>query len=315
MAIKAQAWERLALAIGGTAATFAKIDRSLLPLGFSFKGGPGGGKNAVHVTLPYVTALAVAPCAPLPSEAGAFVAKAASAFRVSTSREIFDRDENARPGFLRATRTIIGMTHEGSEPQSLLAFIENEIAYWASQSAEARRDALSLPEVLGEIRIDAEPLKAVVFIPTVGGSSQTLIRFAARSDEPAQGLLSGVASDAPRPVAPIRRGAVMSLALLVVAGEILADSWAKTSDRLPLSGQGKASSTVSSETETSVAGNEKAPGLPQPRASQNCNQPRDPKAGPSDSPKGNAARVCFQARASSRGPAVRKGHSHHEVRV
>jgi hypothetical protein len=76
VASKSQIWDAFAAATGGSPATYAKSDRSMLRHDRSFAGGPGGGGNTKHGDATYLAGLMVATASPFPSLAGADVGAA-----------------------------------------------------------------------------------------------------------------------------------------------------------------------------------------------------------------------------------------------
>lgn len=292
-------------------AVLAKLDLYLSKQGYSQGGGPGGGKNTVHVATPLLAHWCIGLTAPQISKAGEVVREAYNCMAQDYVRRRVEHvcDEAGRPtGQLRITETPVFGSLETAV--SLVDWVKRRIEDFALKTAAERAMLLDLPEAWrSRIIMEFEPLRARAEIWD-GGGEMTVYHFNPR-------IRSEMCVGRSQAIAHVASGASFPLTLLIVAGGILADGWEKSGGQLPFPGQEGVSSTTPSEpgiTTPKAAGNEKTPGLPQPRVSRNTNRPKKSQAGPTSTPENKCASLKRQAPMRLQPVGQHGVADHHEAR-
>ncbi len=250
MASKSQVWEAFAAATGGSAATFAKIDRSLLDAGHSFAGGVGGGRNTKHANAAYLANLVIATGSPFPSLSGADVSAArACIYFGSVYSMTYHRAGQLPDGVPKGP-------FEASQLQGT-SFAEWTVRQieWFADSGTDEPHSINYRRIDFEnswIRIDFAPFAAQASWQLAGDVGLTHY-FLSPDEVNARRHLAP--EEAARQMSRVRRSTLLSASLLLTAAELLTDARSKQGGKLPFSGPEKASASASSE-------NEKTPGLP-----------------------------------------------------
>jgi len=311
MALKSQVWKVLAAKFGGSAATLSKADLFLTAAGYSIPGSRGGGRDAIHATDSYLSAMVLS-TAGIPSEAGDIVRAARECrYRGSTlSVEGMHRGP-INPDLPLGHIDVPGLSYE--DPTATL---DNYVARVIRSVAVGGTDAIdTVPGYVWDfehsrIRVDFEPFAAQVEWRTQNGVVLTDY-FLTPSEVDAVRHLSP--REAAQKLARPRRSSVLPIELLFTAAELLADGWAKTGNQPTLLGKEDAPSGQEEASASASPTNEKTPDLPGSGASNHANLPQESKAGNSHTPGNNIVRAQNQARMDSRGASPGKGPAH-EVR-
>ncbi len=248
MASKSQVWEAFAAATGGSAATFAKIDRSLITHGHSSPGSPGGGRNTKPVKAIYLSNVFIAAGSPLPGFAGADVSDAhACEYRVSaysiTDPEMTASDVTPNPFQFP---DLIGITCAG-----YFGKVIEQIAAEGPRAAHLIGDR-RIDFDHSSLRIDFAPFRAQMDWQLAGGIGLTHYFITQHELEATYHLPP---EEAARQISRVRRSVRLSASLLLTAAELLTDDGSRQGGKLPFSGPEEASASATSE-------NEKTPVLP-----------------------------------------------------
>lgn len=250
MASKSQTWEAFAAATGGSPATYAKIDRSLLSSGHSFAGGAGGGRNTKHADTPYLASLIIASASLFPSLSGADVSAAHACIYFRSAYGMTDPSAGQLPA---------GIPEGPFEAQQLQGcsfakWTEQQIE-WLAENGAAEPHSINGRRIDFEnswIRVDFTPFAAQMSWQLAGDIGLT--HFFVSKDELSE-RRHLAPEEAARQMSRVRRSALVSASLLLTAADLLTDARSKQGGNLPFSGPEGASASAASE-------NEKAPVLP-----------------------------------------------------
>ena len=293
MASKSQAWEAFATATGGSAATYAKADRSLIAYNRSSPGSSGGGRAVKPVKAPYLASLIIASGSPFPSSAGADVSDAyACDYRVSaysiTDPEMTSADVTPNPFQFEDLVGVVCAEY--------LAKVIEQVAVCDTHEIDGRRIVFEH----SSLRIDFAPFKAQMDWQLAGGVGLSHYFISQRELE---ALYHLPPEEAARQMSRVRRSVRLSALLLLTAAELLTDTRSKQGSKLPFSGPEGASASASSE-------NEKTPTLPgagastrhesRPRANAADNNQPHAATGPSNSQEGTEVPTSVQSHSIAR---------------
>jgi hypothetical protein len=302
VASKSQTHETFARVTGGSAATYAKMDRVIAAEGFGLPGGRGGGKNTVHVNTAYLRNMLIGSASYLPSDAAAVVQQAMACDYLGSNLSIEDREKTDADNGLPLGRVEVPELNKNS---TFGKYIFERIEAAAKEGPEAQQTMLGRPLRIehSRIRVDFEPFTARVEWRAEGGLL-LVHHFVPRAELERRWHMAP--EEAALEMSRIRRSSILPASLIFTAADLLRDSQEKRGGKLPFSGQGGATSSASPK-------NEKTPGLPEPGVSHETHQPRQPGAtGHYNTPE--TKRVCanYQAHNGERGPfhAMKEPRSH-----
>jgi hypothetical protein len=255
VASKSQIWEAFGSATGGSAATYAKSDRSMIRHSRSFPGGQGGGANTKHGDAHYLAGITVATASPFPSLAGADVDAAHLCTYFGSAYSITDHHAGRLPDDVPQKPFEVEQLQRQSFADCLAGHIE-----WLADNGPAEPHSINGRRIDFDnswIRIDFAPFAAQMSWQLPDGLGLTHY-FLTQAEVDVRRHLAP--KEAARQLSRVRRSALVSASLLLTAAELLTDARSKLGGNLPFSRPGKASPNAASE-------NEKVPGQPRPRAS------------------------------------------------
>jgi hypothetical protein len=156
VATKSQTHETFARVTGGSAATYAKMDRILAAAGYGLPGGRGGGKNTVHVNAAYLRNMLLGSASYLPSDVVSVIDHAITCDYLGSNLSIEGRAVTEEDSDLPLGDVDVPELGKGSTAGH---YIFDQIVLRADEPADEPQTMLGRPvDIEGSlIRVDFDP--------------------------------------------------------------------------------------------------------------------------------------------------------------